>query len=306
MVIHCSLDLINLCDLSNDCAHAVYGPVFDVISRQPYLLNQIDLGVVEFGSRRVPVLINGSNMHAKRAAQPHLVNEAALETGLRQPDLLLVVPEVATLMAGVGMLAPSTATALRNIQAQTAGAAFQPLIPLDLFGSVLPESMLRSFDSHLSLCAYAAIAEVTLQRLGLEAPLDGLAAYLSPHPHDLARRFCTLQAKSVYFAELHLERETGAAGNRGIRRWYRNPRPLIDRSLLLIGDSHSYGALCQIFSQVFREVRFIWQYRSSGYGALQNEIAAEAAEADLMIEEVAERFFLVNLCQPVEGGALTT
>jgi hypothetical protein len=303
MSFRCSAKLEQLCEVSNDLAAGVYGPGFDAISSRPSLLRQIDLAVVEIGGRRVPVLHNGSTRHAERAVRPVTIDWPSLKTGLRQADQFLIVPETATLLADAGLHLPLMTTALRSVDAQLNGPAFNLLVGLKVIGAYSPGPLLRMFDSHLSPLAYAGIAKAALAALGVNVPFDDIRLSFRPHAHDLAQHFCDLRAPSAVFEDTHFVREIAPTGNRGLRRWYVNPRPIIDRSILLIGDSHSYGGFCQLLSHVFRDVRFIWQSRYFGYGDSRDGVAAEAATADLMIEEISERFFLANHCRPVDEPA---
>jgi len=158
----------------------------------------------------------------------------------------------------------------------------------------------RIFDSHHSIYFYELMLKECLVRLGIDVSDDELIFQYEMREYlpDLASRFTTNTCDSAFPTEKYLVTEEKPENSlRGLWRQFKNSNSLLDKKLLLIGDSHSYSCLSPMFSLIFSQVDFIWANANNDYGS-QNELVKKLSLShDYIIEECTERFFLINFCE---------
>lgn len=160
--------------------------------------------------------------------------------------------------------------------------------------------LLRWYDSHLSCALYALICLNILRYFGSSISDEQAIVYLSnevgPRKYlpDLASRICSHDITAHFARGSFLTDSFNPNKQRGIECIYENSQSLDPRSVLLVGDSHSYSSLAPMLSLFFRKVHFHW----GGYENCSELIESRALPKDcLRIIEVAERFYLRNYCE---------
>jgi hypothetical protein len=289
--------LLRLSRLSNALATAAYGlPFLDLCEGDPARLADLDLRYVDAGGYYLPVLENGSNHYATRSSQ-RLALDEVIHSGIAC-DMMLIVPENRRILEGsrdgVG-LASAIDLGSRAGSAPIIDAAGRLRRAAD------PVDLVRAYDSHPSHAFYFLCASEILSFLGYSPSTYCVEYELADYRHDLASRFSDVMAKCLVVSAKHHSEDFSdtSTRNTGHHHLYVNRDAPIDKSVLLIGDSHSYSGLAPLLSYMFREVRFIWASRRDEYAPFERDIAGYAQAADHVIEEAAERFFLNNFCSVV-------
>lgn len=148
-----------------------------------------------------------------------------------------------------------------------------PLDDLRAAAAAGQEVFLRT-DSHFSRHGSAILATHSLRKLGAEMPAgwDEVALRTYPVAGDLGARFdprlVSLYTVPASFGQARIVENNKAAiyaagGHVGTRSVYVNEAAPDPRVLVVFGGSASYAdsdyqGLCWFFSQVFREVHFVW------------------------------------------------
>jgi hypothetical protein len=284
----------DLSERGNALALAHYGPSFQsFVEGDPAKLEALDIRVETVEGAKLPLINQGSNNYSTRAGLPQKLN-AFIEPQI-PVDAFLVVPEALQFVAPVsGDL--GVASALRNNKATN---ALNIIYPWERLKRRKPRlRSVRAFESHHSLGTYCELALDVLRQLNI-GPFEAEVLFAPrDYSFDIGGRFLDAPVTAYFPCDTHIFSENTPEDQRntGIDRTYKNANAPIKASLLLIGDSHSYSALCQILSCVFAQVRFIWATRRNQYAPFSDLIAPLAEEADFVVEEISERFFLANFC----------
>lgn len=260
----------------------------------------LDLEVADVGECLIPVLKNGSNNFQALSSKKLAFDKTKfLKCGI-EPQIYIIVPEISSILGNrVISCNWDSSRALVNLFKYQSGV-LETAFWVHGLHYKLNNNHLRYFDSHLCLDGYQKIASDVMSFLEiLPRKFPKVITELRDYRCDLATRFSEKSSQNLFPAETFLKGEFLHGNNkRGLHRVYRNPSAPIDAKLLIIGDSHSYSALAQIFSFYFEETNFYWASRVDGFGELEGELCGAAEHADFVIEESAERFFLKNFCEP--------
>lgn len=282
---------------SNKASFEAYEAAFrQALVSTPDMAARFDVMVVDVEGHSLPALKEGSNEYCTRAQKPLRVTDNLAP--LFPVDLFLIVPET------ISVLKPwSARTGLRSaLERQGLVLCFNLLDAGLRFRALRPRlDMVKVFETHHSVNTYVEIALEALRHLGIEKFETQIAFREHSSRYDIGSRFRDVQAIGVFPEDTHFLRENLPleAQNSGIDRTYFNAGAPIKASLLLMGDSHCYSALSQILSCVFETVRFVWATRFDQYGIFNSAIEQWAHEADFVIEELSERFFLANFTEAV-------
>lgn len=278
----------------NALALAHYGPAFQaLLDGDPGKLDALDIRVASLEGATISLINQGSNNYSTRAQKPQKLN-AFIEPQI-PVDALLVVPEALQFVAPVprNLGVASALRYRRDVQ------ALNIIYPIDRLHRRKPRlRSMRAFESHHSLGTYCELALDVLRQLNI-GPFETEVLFAPrDYSFDIGGRFYTAPVTAFFPCDTHIFSENMPEDQRntGIDRTYKNASAPIKASLLLIGDSHSYSALCQILSCVFAQVRFIWATRRNQYAPFSDLISPLAEEADFIVEEISERFFLANFC----------
>lgn len=287
-----------LCRYSNDIACAAYGLEFlRVVENSPEDLIELDLKYIEVDGRYIPVLHSGYNNYNFLSSQKlRLTN--AFRSGIVF-DAMLIVPEPRRIIerpdaeTGLG-------SALSSYHGQERRAMIDPLAALTVRQNRLDE--LRAFDSHPGSGTYCQIIRQIIDQLRLPQPNYELEFEFTPFTCDLATRFAHHSIETLMVSNQYMVQDLSKISrhNTGIHRLFKNEKAPIKSSVLLLGDSHSNSAIAPHLSHIFEQVRFIWASRRDAYEPFSAEILGYGKEADYIVEEIAERFFLNNFCLPIE------
>nr|WP_128083371.1 hypothetical protein [Methylobacterium sp. B34] len=282
---------------SNDQAHATYGFEFMRMCEDcPESLNGIDLLSAEISGRSYPMLFNGNNNYSELSSKKLKLSKS-VEGGVAA-DLMIVIPEPIRLMRR-GANRNGLTSALSNHLASTT----LPIIDAE---SVVPNridrsELVRAYDSHPSIGTYFFCMDYILRLME-----SGKLSYSIPFNNgsyrcDLAERFSQEETKCIFPAWQHHIEDLSQknTSNTGMHHIFYNEKAPLRACILLIGDSHSYSALAPMLSNAVKKVRFIWASRRDNYGPFSLTIKDYAREADFVVEEVSERFFLRNFCDEV-------
>ena len=282
---------------SNDQAHATYG--FDFLrlfEENPNSLIDLDLLSAEASGRLYPVLFHGSNSYDDLSKKSLRLSKS-VERGV-DVDLMMVVPEpIRLIQRGVNKLGLASALIDRS------EARSLPIVDAE---TIVPDradrgDLVRAYDSHPSTGTYFFCMDYILKILG-----HGNLSYHIPFNNgyykcDLAERFSQKETNCVFAGWQHHTEDLSAkeARNTGLHQIFHNKDAPLKAKILLIGDSHSYSALAPMMSNAVEHVRFIWASRRDNYAPFNQKMNEYAQEADFVIEEVSERFFLRNFCEVV-------
>ncbi len=286
--------------LSNGLASISYAEEYLTLLADTNGLDTNDLAACTVNGIDFPALRNGANAYSERSKTSLVLDEKRFrEQDLFSTDAFVVIPEIAFLCSNsltspwpVRTAIESVVAALSDTLARTTVFA-QPAISPDSD----PYSYVRLFDSHLSVLAYVDIVYDLLAKLGHGGTHFTVDIEMRRYLCDLASRFSKRRTFSAFPVERHLKFERRAPDSlRGLFRRYENSSAPLQRRLLLIGDAHSYSALAQIFSYVFLSVDFFWDTREDAYPKTRDAILELRKNADVVVEEAAERFFLRNFC----------
>lgn|GEM_PF-2923519 len=287
-----------LSERGNTLALAHYGPAFRaLLDGDPGTLDGLDIRVASLEGATIPLINQGSNNYSSRAQKSQKLN------GFIKPQIpvdgVLVVPEALQFIAPVPCNL-GVASALRN---KRNAQARNIIYPIDRLHRRKPRlRSVRAFESHHSLGTYCELTLDVLRALKV-GPFEAEVLFAPrDYAFDIGSRFYPAPVTAFFPCDTHIFSENMPEDQRntGIDRTYKNANAPIKASLLLIGDSHSYSALCQILSCVFEQVRFIWATRRNQYAPFSDLIFPLAKQADFVVEEISERFFLANFCDEAE------
>ena len=284
--------LWKLCMYSNDFAHAAYGlKLFQLYESLEGNLRSFDLGSVELDGKIIPLLLDGINNYSTLSNELLNVDDR-INAGVNV-DIFAVIPENNRIVEN-----PSHDAGLRHALLTMSPSISAKLVDcyngFDCFKPILG---IRAFDSHPSTGSYVKFFNYIISNLGYDLPSFTIPFDFVPYRCDLASRFSEAEPLCMFMSHMHCVKDYNAEKTTsGIHRLYENCNAPIDKKVLLIGDLHSNSALSQLFSYVFREVRFVWASRRDNYGVFSEIIESIVAEADHVIEEASERFFLRNFC----------
>ncbi|WP_267423466.1 hypothetical protein [Methylobacterium sp. GC_Met_2] len=214
-------------------------------------------------------------------------------------DAMLIVPEPRRIIerpdSTVGL-----GSALSSYQGQERRAMIDPLAALTIRQNRLDE--LRAFDSHPGSGTYCQIIRQLIDQLRLPQPNYELEFEFTSFTCDLAARFAQRSIETLMVSNQYMVQDLSKISrqNTGIHRLFKNEKAPIKSSVILLGDSHSNSAIAPHLSHIFEQVRFIWASRRDAYEPFSEEILGYGKEADYIVEEIAERFFLNNFCLPIE------
>ncbi len=156
-------------------------------------------------------------------------------------------------------------------------------------------------DSHLTIRGNLLLAAATMGALGLPTTLPEDLSY-SPAPYlaagDLGQHFDphvlevmtpTDQASRAALVSDNWAQITALGGHIGTTRVYRHDDAPDQRTIVVFGDSYSFGdeayqGLSWFLAQVFREVHFVW----APFGWDPDYL--DSVAADLVVCQTAERF----------------
>lgn len=282
--------------LSNFWAEVAYAEDFHKIRHGGENIEaKYDLTWASGCGAKLPVLVNGSNNYFRYSSRPISLAIPPPPDLARPLDLFVIIPEIARIMSGTLTISWQNC-ALSSIKNELSPEMATSLYFAEHSLRTLhnPVMMARAFDSHLSVLGYLLIAQGILSRLLGSVPTITPVIEVRRYTCDLAKRFSIKETWSAFFADKHLTKENIGPGNTGITRIYTNDNPVIRAKLVIIGDSHSYSSLAQLFSFVFQQVVFAWSTRHSQYKPAYDFVFKQSMDADFVIEEVAERFFLRN------------
>lgn len=283
--------------LSNDFARATYGLDFYLkCENSPEAIGLLDLKAIKVDGRYLPVLKEGSNRYETLSRERLRLREDCAPP--MHVDAFLVVPELSRLLNR-----RADATGLKSALSNSEDAARRLKIvdPLPWLAAQSERSdEVRAFDSHPSTGTYFCCLRTLLQHLSLPVPTFDLMLHFRQYRCDLASRFSPELTTAIFASDTFFVEEYSSpqGGNTGVRRLYENREAPIRASILLIGDSHSYSALSQMCSFLFTRVEFFWASRRNGYHPYNDEVIESAKNHNFVVEEVSERFFLANFCEP--------
>ena len=282
---------------SNDQAHATYGFEFmRICEENPYLLIGMDLLLNEISGRFYPTLFNGSNSYnilSKRALR--LLQ--SVEEGIAV-DVMMVIPEPIRLIQR-GMNEMGITSALRN-------RPISITLPIIDAETIVPDrndcgDLIRAYDSHPSTGTYFSCMEYILKILGHDDLSYTIPFNNGLYRCDLAERFSQKETNCVFAGWQYHTKDLSQndARNTGLHHIFHNENAPLKANVLLIGDSHSYSALAPMLSNAVENIRFLWASRRDNYAPFNQEMRKYVQEADFIIEEVSERFFLKNFCEEI-------
>jgi len=286
-----------LCRYSNDISCAAYGLEFlNIVENTPEKLIGLDLRALEIDFRYVPILHSGHNNYNFLSSQKLRLTDA-LSSGMMF-DAMLIVPEPRRIFERPDSNT-ALASALSHYQGQERRAMIDPLAALTIRQNRLDE--LRAFDSHPGSGTYCQIIRQLIDQLRLPQPTYELQFEFTSFTCDLAARFADREIETLMVSNRYMLQDLSKVSHRntGIHRLFKNEKAPIKSSVLLIGDSHSNSAIAPHLSYIFEQVRFIWASRRDAYDPFGEEIVGYGKEADYIVEEIAERFFLNNFCLPI-------
>ena len=173
---------------------------------------------------------------------------------------------------------------------------------LESLSEVKSMHMLRWFDSHLSMTAYAMFCLVYLRFIGYRHLSSTLVTELMhdsllfrSYTPDLAVRFSEKQSSAFFpTTGLVVQKKASSDGSlRGTYLMYLNQgSTLIDRELFLFGDSHSFSGMAPLLSQIFRQVHVFWGLPDD-FSEFIDQHSVSSHPPHLLVE-CCERFFLKN------------
>ncbi len=282
-----------LCDASNAFARHAYQSEFEAVSADPDGLGALDLFIARIDGLDAPLLRNGTNRYFDVSSSTRKFSTIKFRPSLPNPDAYVIIPEAPHLLAEALGDTWNATLALESIAHDLpAGPAWT--IPHRCFDST-PSRSLRLFDSHPSLHFYWLLCTGLLRDHGWATENTRIEVQFRPYKCDLAARFSSQEAISLFPSAKHFTSEIAGDAQRGRKRVFVNPAATNDATLLLVGDSHCYSAISQIMSFFFSRVIFFWASRGSNWGDNRSEIIEMATNsADFFIEEASERFFLTN------------
>jgi len=275
---------------SNMHAAIAYNQDFD--SLEDYA--QMDLAMADADCLKLPVLLNGSNQYATISENHSFkLDNAKFKNILDKDSLFIVIPETGNILE---KLITEQIEYGNAVNAAMNSNEHNILFAHELFNQFSNKSdLLRIYDSHLSVFAYEQVVKASLARLGVDTSVLDVDYEYRDYIPDLASRLSSKIVPSVFPSEKHLVNEDLYDDKlRGIWRSFSNKNARVNKTLLLVGDSHSYSCMAQMFAHVFTRVEFFWESRANEYGARKAQIEDVVNEADFVIEESAERFFLNN------------